>query len=523
MSMTSQQYADLSKDAYVNREIGTRSSAGREFDTVDGVKYEILEHYRDASNGYAGTIYQRMDTGDIVVAHRGTETNLLGMTMDGVYTDGSMVLGRVNPQAQDAIDLTLRAIQRAEDYGSKPGHHTPEVTVTGHSLGGCLAQITAHHFDLRGETFNAYGAASLGLRIPEGGDRMINHVMAADFVSAGSPHYGQLRVYASQREIDTLERFGYENDRSHFDLRMKGVAPLITAGSHGISNFVELRGDQSILADPDAPSRAHRYAPMIDKFREDVREQRAAFSGLADVARGLAGMAPERRAPLAPGGPALRAGDVRERVEMPPLPAYLREGPHAPAPEQPSHPKPARDPPRPDAPGRMSYPPVPDELRDADRTSRLVSARSSPLITDHDHPGHERYRQALSAIERSPNIPPGTFAGERLQQAAANLAFASLAGAERPQGGPNGRLDRIDFVVFNRDRSGLIVGQGDIGDPISKLAFLPAAQDNATTLTQASRQVQDTLTQQQAQMQVVAQQQILPTQGDPGTKGPRLS
>ena len=35
------------------------------------------------------------------------------------------------------------------------------VTVTGHSLGGTLTEITAHHFDLRGETFDSFGAASL--------------------------------------------------------------------------------------------------------------------------------------------------------------------------------------------------------------------------------------------------------------------------------------------------------------------------------------------------------------------------
>jgi hypothetical protein len=126
-------------------------------------------------------------------------------------------------------------------------------------------------------------------------------------------------------------------------------------------------------------------------------------------------------------------------------------------------------------------------------------------ITDHRHPGHERFQQAIDAIDRSPNIPPGTFSGERLQQAAANLAYVSLAGAERPQGGQNERLDRIDFTVFNKDGTGLIAGQGELGNPASKLAFLPAAQDNATSLGQASQQVSDTLAQQQTHAQNMAQ------------------
>lgn len=147
----------------------------------------------------------------------------------------------------------------------------------------------------------------------------------------------------------------------------------------------------------------------------------------------------------------------------------------------------------------------------------------APDITDRNNPGHERYQQALSAIDRSPNIPPGTFSGERLQQSAANLANASLAGAERPQGGQNERLDRIDFVVFNAKHDGLIAGQGEMGNPAGKLAFLSAAQDNATTLTQASQQVQNTLAQQQAQALNMAQQQPTQTQDDPTPKGPRLS
>lgn len=155
----------------------------------------------------------------------------------------------------------------------------------------------------------------------------------------------------------------------------------------------------------------------------------------------------------------------------------------------------------------------------------LPPASSSPDtvgITDRSHPGHERFQQAMNAIERSPNIPAGTFSGERLQQAAANLAYASLAGAQRPQGGQNERLDRIDFVVFNNDRSGLIAGQGELGNPTAKLTLLPAAQENATSLSQASQQVRDTLAQQPAQAQSVEQPPPAQTQDDSTPKAPKV-
>lgn len=166
--------------------------------------------------------------------------------------------------------------------------------------------------------------------------------------------------------------------------------------------------------------------------------------------------------------------------------------------------------------------PTPTQPTQAEPQPPTASPPGAASITDRNHPGHERFQQAMDAIGRSPNIPPGTFPDERLQQAAANLAYASLAGAQRPQGGQNERLDRIDFVVFNNDRSGLIAGQGELGNPTAKLALLPAAQDNATSLTQASQQVRDTLAQQSSQAQGVAQQSPAQTQDDPAIKGPRV-
>lgn len=531
MSQTAQQDADLSQDAYRNYPVGIRPPGTKDIVDIDGIQYNILEHQSNPRTGYQGTIYQRVDTGDIVVAHRGTEVDQGGgpLIKDALWTDGRMVASRVNPQAQEAIELTRHAVLRANEIATTKGH-IPEVTVTGHSLGGTLAQISAHHFGLKGETFNAYGAASLGLGIPQGGNDMVNHVMASDFVSAASPQYGRVQLHASPKEVATLIGAGYDNnDRFVADVRAPGIAHAALLGTHGIHNFTNVDGDgrpdRSILADPNAEQRAEQYAPMFAKFRGEMSLARGAATAVTThLTPGLVGYDHDRLQPATlAGAPGRREGvQLLEPMVVPPLPAYLRDGSQAPDPA-PAHPMPARDVPRSDAPERMAYPPIPDYLRDADRTSSLDPVRLSPSITDRDHPGNARYQQALDAIERSPNIPPGTFADERLQQAAANLAFASLAGAERPQGGPNESLDRIDFVVFNKDRSGLIAGQGDIGDPTSKLAFLSAAQDNATTLTQASQQVQDTLMQQQTMAQAVAQQQILPTQDDLGPKGPRLS
>ncbi len=229
MTLSSQQYADLMADSYADP---VRGADGRYKDIVrHDVTYKVLEHV-DRANGYQGTIYQRADTGEIVVAHRGTEFDRQPLR-DGGLADGGMVFGRVNAQARDAISLTERALEIANKIGEDKGY-APQVTVTGHSLGGALAQVSAHHFGLYGEAFNPYGAVSLEMRIPEGGGRFVNHVMAADVVSAASPHYGHTRYYASEREIQTLgELGGYDNAPSLLDARIPLVAAIARASKFG--------------------------------------------------------------------------------------------------------------------------------------------------------------------------------------------------------------------------------------------------------------------------------------------------
>ncbi|APP76410.1 lipase [Xanthomonas vesicatoria ATCC 35937] len=304
MKPTSQQYAILSNEGYVDHKVGKRGPGDRERVDVGGESYEILEHVNNPKTGYQGTIYQRVGGGDIVVAHRGTEEIL----RDAVQADGSMVFQRINPQADDAIALTKSALGYAAKQEQRTGH-APEVTVTGHSLGGALAQVSAHHFDLKGETFNAYGAASLAYRIPEGGTSMVNHVMAADPVSAASPHFGEVCVYARPNEIATLSAMGYSNSKVNFLIPDSPVASAVNSlGSHTIKNFLD---ERSPLNDPQARQLADQNKRMINEYRSDLDEIR---SGITLLSRGPKGLGQDAidaiRGPLAPGEPAKR--DARE-------------------------------------------------------------------------------------------------------------------------------------------------------------------------------------------------------------------
>jgi pimeloyl-ACP methyl ester carboxylesterase len=246
MSLSSRDYAALARNAYEPHEPGRRGPDSQEPTYIGEHQYKILEHVDDLRTGYQGTLYQHVRTRNLIVAHRGTEELL----KDGVITDASMVLARASPQAVPALALTLRATEDAVLIVNEQGRPI-DVTVTGHSLGGTLAQITAHHYNLKGETFNAYGAASLlGLRIPEGGGQAINHAMAADAVSAASPHFGEVRLYATQRELEALGKARYGNSAFNVLIpKLPLVAAAATLDSHRMDQFT---GDESVLANKTA-------------------------------------------------------------------------------------------------------------------------------------------------------------------------------------------------------------------------------------------------------------------------------
>ncbi|XMM83773.1 hypothetical protein WG628_16235 [Stenotrophomonas maltophilia] len=102
----------------------------------------VAVNYMDMPSGYQGTIFQNLATGDYVVAHRGTEFDR-ELLKDGVV-DMVMVTGRFNAQLKDALELTRIAKGMAERDGK-------QLSVTGHSLGGGLGQVCAHHYNLPGE------------------------------------------------------------------------------------------------------------------------------------------------------------------------------------------------------------------------------------------------------------------------------------------------------------------------------------------------------------------------------------
>jgi len=206
MPLTPQQYAELADHVY-NRPTqplreGQRVIRGEAPNVIDA---NVLRVVDDPRTGYQGAVYQDRQTGALIVAHRGTEFGREPL-QDGALADGGMVAARVNLQMPAAMEMTRWAVEHARRYPQNG--ETPSVSVTGHSLGGTLAQATAFRYQLHGETFNAYGAIGINGIPANARADVVNHVRASDPVSAANQHVGREVRYATPGDVRATATFG---------------------------------------------------------------------------------------------------------------------------------------------------------------------------------------------------------------------------------------------------------------------------------------------------------------------------
>ncbi|HEX7814132.1 XVIPCD domain-containing protein [Dyella sp.] len=270
MEAKTREAAMLADDSYRAKEEG-------KIETIDGIEYKIIA-VADQKSGFQAVAYQRQDTGAVIIAYRGTEFDREPFK-DGVIADGHMVLKGVNTQYDDAVAFTEHAIALAK--ASEPHFKGPvAISITGHSLGGTLTQLMCHRYNLPGITFNAYGAAGLGYKLPEGGSLVQNHVVATDLVSAASPHFGEVHVYMSERDAAMLKRGRYIDHASSGI----GANPFLTSNidAHRMGNFLPVNpfhGTSIISRENEL--RAKTYAVEVNGFRGNVMEHRLTAAACA--------------------------------------------------------------------------------------------------------------------------------------------------------------------------------------------------------------------------------------------------
>ena len=270
MSIDANEYARLCADSYEDHSkwVGSNESLALKGSEL---RYKVLAVANDPKTGYQGAAYQRVDTGEIVIAHRGTEPN-----GKDAGTDAGMVFNRRNNQLNEAIEFTKRVMALAKQEAEKK-EQPLSVSVTGHSLGGTLAEITAAKYGMHAETFNAYGPGALknlggyGVNVHAPHPNIVNHVRATDVVAAGGPHLGQVKIYAAPQDIESLRHGRYVGASP-----LPGN-PLLAAdiSAHSITNF--LPGNKTLgesVMNPANEARARAYADPIAQYRHDVMQGR---------------------------------------------------------------------------------------------------------------------------------------------------------------------------------------------------------------------------------------------------------
>jgi hypothetical protein len=465
VSLRTQDRAHLANDAYEDR--SREAATEHEKLDIDGRDYEVIA-YVSARSGYQGTAYRDRVSGEVVIANRGTEF-AREIIRDVVLADGGMVVKAVNAQADDAIAFAKETIELVEARARKRGDSLPLITAVGHSLGGTEAQIQAHHLGIKAETFNAYGAADLA--IVQGpakpGTQVVNHVDAADFVSAASRHIGEVRVYATEQDIAHLRKqdYGlppYRPEVPALASPTTSIArwftqpdPVATAlsghgiGAHSIATMAPAHvGGPSVLTEANR----HRYEEnraLVDTYRNDIRELRHGLSAHAQEwpraveATGWAA----RRVSTAMEGAALahsmlqatREAPIRVGQTLIAGAQWLDRNTGETAPHPSSSPvgaPPGRDAPRLDA--RAIEESTRQFLHD---TPQSHQPKREPLgYSDPAHPHHPLFRELRNKL-------PGDVSDDKV----AELTLAAREGGVRP--------NRVDSVHVLENGDALVLGK----------------------------------------------------------------
>lgn len=131
-----------------------------------------------AWGGFAAVAYKNTLTNEIVIAYRGTDSPL-----DILISDGQIAFNLTPQQASAAVNFYEKVLAENEDCS---------ISITGHSLGGALAQYVASLKHVPATTFNAPG-----VNIPNGGtsENIINYVNMNDFIGCLNTHIGETRYF----------------------------------------------------------------------------------------------------------------------------------------------------------------------------------------------------------------------------------------------------------------------------------------------------------------------------------------
>lgn len=160
-------------------------------------------------NGFSATTYE--NGANVVIAFRGTEVNVdFKTSVTNLLADASFVTGQPTPQwigATREAETLLGAVQAARP--------DKRITLTGHSLGGAIAQLLGATKSLRTISFNAPSPGALVGPNAPGGSEIVNYRFYGDSVSLiGRDH--QLGTTKSIVPRNSLTRLAIDLTPSEF-------------------------------------------------------------------------------------------------------------------------------------------------------------------------------------------------------------------------------------------------------------------------------------------------------------------
>ncbi len=180
------EYADMTNAAYDGPD-GSAGKAPEGWTQID--KSPTVPGNYGSENGFYAAAYKNNETGEIVIANRGSRPSVEGLKQDWFGSDVDI--------AKQSPGSIPKAFDEADDFARKVRSENPgaEINFTGHSLGGAEAQVQAARLDTGAKafTFGAPGAAFAvtpsQAKAAEG--LIINYALPGDPVAAHGEHIGQ--------------------------------------------------------------------------------------------------------------------------------------------------------------------------------------------------------------------------------------------------------------------------------------------------------------------------------------------
>lgn len=244
--------ATLAQSGYTENHLGKDGKLDKDNKllTYGWKEYESVEY----DSGFHARLYKNDDEGKIVVSFGGTETD----DMKDLLTDGRLALGYSDDQFEEALKFVNDMMLE---------HPDKEIVITGHSLGGALAQYVAINKGIPAITYNApgidtrdYGFFENPLKIFFRDGNMIavekflnengllhnlveNHIMEDDAIGSYQIHVGTTYSYASDGTVTC--RDDYSKEKHKRDLPTKKIPEMWNdfkkdLPNHGMHKFFEM-------------------------------------------------------------------------------------------------------------------------------------------------------------------------------------------------------------------------------------------------------------------------------------------